>query len=264
MTDLASTPLSGPFRMTDALRRTFAVVFAEPWALFGLVFLIQLPSIVLTVGYTLTLRESVLNPEEMQAGFGYSCGQPLVSLVARFLAQAAVILIVFAQLRGNQASAWDSLRTGLARFLPLFGLSLLVALAVGVGIMLCLVPGLIVYTCTFVAVPVLLVEHAGVRRSWRRSFDLTEGYRWEVFGVVFVTWLIGFVFASLGGAVMMPALLSDPEGFITTFMVASMGLSIVAELVGTVLTAVAAAVVYHDLRMTKEGLEEDDLLAVFA
>lgn len=247
--------------MTEALRRTFAVVFSEPWALFGLVFIIQLPSIVLTLGGALNMVQGTVTPEDLDVG--YTCVQSLVSLVVRFLAQAAVIVIVFARLRGEETSAWHSLRTGLARFVPLVFLSLLIALGVAVGALLCIVPGIIVFTCTFVAVPALLVEETGVAASWRRSFDLTEGYRWEVFGVVFVTWLIGFAIGGLGTVVLLPGLMDDPESFATTYVAASTGLTTVAELVGTVLGSVAAAVVYHDLRLTKEGLDEEELLAVF-
>lgn len=261
MTDPASIPLSGPFRMTDALRRTFGVVFSAPLLLFGIAFLIQIPSTLLTIGWGFWLAPNPELASEVQAT--YSCVEVPVGLATALVSQAAMVMLVFARLRGDVASAWESLRVGLSRLLPLLGLTLLVSLGTSLGMLLCFVPGVIVYTCTFVAVPALLVEETAVSDAWQRSFDLTRGYRWEVFGVVFVLFVIGFVVGALS-VFLWPAMFEDPGNVSGALRATSVSVTVLSNLVSTVLAAVAAAVVYHDLRLTKEGLGEEELLAVFA
>lgn len=257
--------VTGPFKMTDALRRTFSISFGELRALLPLVLVVLLPEILIQVGWAAWVWE---RPEAfLEHSWIYSLVATPVSLTLRQLAVATVIPVVFAHLRGErgspEAAPGAALRRAVARILPLLGLAILVALAVGVGAMLCLVPGIIVATATFVATPALMVEKVGVTDAWRRSFDLTAGYRWEVFGVLFVLWAVGFVIGGIGVA-FMPGLLEDPEGFMPRYTAINTLIGTVGGLVNTLLTAVGATVVYHDLRLAKEGLDEDELLEVFA
>lgn len=252
-------PLTGPFKMSEALRRTFKVVFSELRTLLPLVLLVHLPVLLLAAGLVVWLRDDPERYVEVQAIF--SLLQFPVSMAAQTVAVGAVIPAVFARLRGQHVAPGEALRHALRRLLPLLGLGISVGLAVWIGSMMCLAPGLIVLCATYVATPALMVEHTGVEASWRRSFHLTAGYRMEVFGVVFVLGMVGGVFA-FGAAFFDMGLVSGGPTLGT--IAASQALTQVAALVATLLTAVAATVTYHDLRVTKEGISEDELLEVFA
>jgi hypothetical protein len=64
--------------------------------------------------------------------------------------------------------------------LPLLGLSLLVGVGLGLGFLLLVVPGVILWTRWSVAVPALVLEGRGVTGSMRRSWELVGGRGWAV------------------------------------------------------------------------------------
>ena len=111
-------------------------------------------------------------------------------------------------------------------------------------------PGVIIGCMLYVAVPACVIEKLGVTASTSRSVALTKGYRWQIFGLfllVVVIALVGaFVLAKIGGV-----------GLV------GQTLSFAWQVVSTAFGAVLSAVIYHDLRMAKEGIDLDTLASVF-
>ena len=54
------------------------------------------------------------------------------------------------------------------------------------GTLACLVPGIILVVRWAVSVPAAVTEKTGVSESMSRSTFLTEGFRWDVFGLLFM------------------------------------------------------------------------------
>lgn len=250
----------GPLRMTDALRRLARLVAAELRTLVPLVLLAYLPTLLVAAAYLAWLSQDL--DRFMRDQWLYGLVQMPVGVGSRLLAEGAVIPVVFARLRGGPMTAGTALRLALRRILPLVGLVVALGIGVWVGMMLCFVPGIILYCAAYVAVPVLMVEEKGVEESLRRSFRLTAGYRWEVFGVIFVLWMVGSVLGF--AALLFTPVLPTPGGFGLGSIAAMTGLQLLAGGVGTLLTAVAATVIYHALRVTKEGMADEELVEVFA
>lgn len=67
---------------------------------------------------------------------------------------------------------------------------ILAALGVGLGLLLLIVPGLILWTWWLVIVPVIMLEGTGVMAAFGRSRELVRGHGWSVFGVLVLTILI--------------------------------------------------------------------------
>ncbi|MGH2451546.1 MAG: hypothetical protein ACRDGE_09805 [Candidatus Limnocylindria bacterium] len=67
---------------------------------------------------------------------------------------------------------------------------ILAALGVGLGLLLLIVPGLILWTWWLVIVPVIMFEGTGVTAAFGRSRELVRGHGWSVFGVLVLTILI--------------------------------------------------------------------------
>lgn len=118
------------------------------------------------------------------------------------------------------------------------------------GFLLFVVPGVIIGCMLYVAIPACVIEKLGVTASMSRSVALTKGYRWQIFGlfllVVVISALGAFVFTLIGGAGLVGQLLAF--GW---------------QVVSTAFGAVLSAVIYHDLRMAKEGIDLDTLASVF-
>jgi hypothetical protein len=128
------------------------------------------------------------------------------------------------------------------RLLPaLLVLMLLEGLAVGMGLVLLLVPGVILLCCWAVSLPVLAVEPAGPLQALRRSAEMTRGHRWQVL-------TLGLMFVGVNAAVLILA------WFVAALLLLSGPLAVLAVLVSglanavlSVLTAIGMTALYREL-----------------
>jgi hypothetical protein len=107
----------------------------------------------------------------------------------------------------------------LGRVLPLLGVSVLVGLGVGLGFVLLVVPGILLWTRWSVAVPVLVLERVGVVDSMRRSWELVRGRGrsvWWLFVKVLLVVCITQVLVGLGGAMLAGGNRSQTIAFIVS------------------------------------------------
>lgn len=80
---------------------------------------------------------------------------------------------------------------------------ILSGIAIGIGFILLIIPGLILLTIWSVGAPAIVVEGAGPIAAFGRSYDLVRGQAWTVFGVlvcVFLIMLVAYLVAALIGA----------------------------------------------------------------
>jgi hypothetical protein len=177
----------------------------------------------------------------------------VVRLVCTSLADATIIYGVVQMLRGRGFTIADSLNAGLARISAVIGVSLVVGILVGLGAILLIVPGVIVWCMYAVAIPVCVAERTGIGASLTRSAFLTKGNRWRILGlfaVVFVvTLLIGAILGGLG-----VALGGVLFGTIVIYLLESALGAYSAVMVG---------VLYHQLRVAREGVDIEYIAAVF-
>jgi hypothetical protein len=169
------------------------------------------------------------------------------------LSQAIMLHIAFQDMGGRRVSLSESFRAALGRWLPLIGLAIVMGLGIALGVLLLIVPGIILMTMWYVANPACIVERLGVSASMARSSALTKGHRWQVLGMIA---LIGIASAVMGAVV---------KGALG--LTGSTGLAISGSLAWNALAGAFAAifvvVLYHDLRVAKEGIDTRQLVAVF-
>ena len=70
------------------------------------------------------------------------------------------------------------------------GAGILARLAITIGLILLIVPGLFLLTIWCLIVPVIVLEGAGRGDSFGRSRELVRGNGWNVFGLIVLTFLI--------------------------------------------------------------------------
>jgi len=158
---------------------------------------------------------------------------------------------VLQELRGREVTIAGCLRVGRSAFGRVFAVSFIRNLVVGLAMLLCLVPGIVLAVRWAVAVPVAVEEAPGAQRALDRSTLLTDGYRWHVFGVVFLIGTLSFGLAVALGLV----LRSVPAG--------AQVAAITAELLTTGLAATSSAVMYYRLRSVKESIDVHEMASVF-
>jgi hypothetical protein len=118
----------------------------------------------------------------------------IVSIVALFLLQATLVKAV-QDVRDGRAdlSISETVNQATPFIGPVFLASLLAGIAIFIGFVLIIVPGLILITIWAVIIPVIVIERSGVMASFGRSRQLVKGRAWHVFGTLVLTWIILFV-----------------------------------------------------------------------
>jgi hypothetical protein len=67
---------------------------------------------------------------------------------------------------------------------------ILLGIAIGVGLLLFIVPGLIVLTLWIFVIPAIVLENRGIVDAFGRSRELVRGNGWSVFGVIVLTFIL--------------------------------------------------------------------------
>jgi hypothetical protein len=170
-----------------------------------------------------------------------------VSVVAGTLYQGMVVGLVSDVQDGRRdSSVEDLVRATGPVILPLIGAGILAGIAIGIGFLLLVVPGLILLTIWSVIAPVIVVERTGVIEAFGRSRDLVRGNGWQVFGVIVIVFLIVIVVQAILGAIAVG--IDD-----------SVGLRILFNVIGSTVTApivaLVAAVIYFRLRELEQGTQ---------
>jgi hypothetical protein len=177
----------------------------------------------------------------------------LGTMILGTISQAVVLYAAFDDMRGRAVNFAESFRVGLRRFFPILGVVICVVFLAMRAAVLFLIPGIIVITMLYVAVPVCVVERLGPIKSMRRSAQLTKGNRWRVFGLWFATLLVG---AMAKGMLQQIALTAGGP---------RLGIAVILlwSAVYSAFSAVLAVVAYHDLRVAQEGVDTDQIASVF-
>lgn len=181
-----------------------------------------------------------------------------LGLIIQNVAAAAILYGVIQQLRGQHAGIGESLGVGLKRLFPVLGVGIVVGLAVLAGMIALIIPGIIIACMLYVAVPAAVVERPGVGGALKRSQELTSGYKMQIFGIVLILFLIDFVIDYL-----LKKSFLDPQTLSEMSVKKYLWISLGASIVHASLTAAVTGVVYHDLRVAKEGVATEDLAKVF-
>src|SRR3954451_15695736 len=115
----------------------------------------------------------------------------IVSLVAAFLLQAALVKAVDDVRDGTaDMSLSDTLNAAKPHIGRVAGASILAGIAIGIGLILLIAPGVHLLTIWCLIVPVIVLEGAGVGAAFGRSHELVRGHGWNVLGVIVLVILL--------------------------------------------------------------------------
>jgi hypothetical protein len=115
----------------------------------------------------------------------------LIGIIGAFWVQGALTEAV-ADVRDGRAdlSLGDTFRRVQPRLPSIIGAGLLAGLAIVIGLILLIVPGLVLLTWWSLIVPVIVLEGKAAMESFGRSRELVRGNGWNVFGVIILTILV--------------------------------------------------------------------------
>jgi hypothetical protein len=170
----------------------------------------------------------------------------LLTMILGPLAAAAVTFGVTARLRGEPISISESLNGGLSRIGAYIGVALVTGLAIGLGLLLLVIPGLIVMCVLAVAAPAAVVEERSISEALSRSVALTKDLRFPIFGLMILLGLLGIVVDWI-----LRAILGADDSLSGFKLYLMLNLPVTVAL--KTLAAIASVVLFYDLRKEKEG-----------
>jgi hypothetical protein len=122
--------------------------------------------------------------------FGALLGS-LIGIVGLFWLQGALVEAV-SDVRDGRAdlTMGDTFKRAQPHIGRLAIAGILAGLAIAIGLVLLIVPGLYLMTIWSVLIPVIVLERRGVMEAFGRSRELVSGNGWNVFGVIVLSFLI--------------------------------------------------------------------------
>ena len=182
----------------------------------------------------------------------------LCLVVLNLIATAATEFIVSESYLGRPLSAREALQRSTPYIGRILACSLLMALAVGLGFLLLFIPGVILAVGLSMAIPAVVLEpRASASGALSRSWELTRGARWRIFGLGVTLLVLLYVpVVAIGGlfTLIVPGsggmFGGASIGMVTAIAVGGIVQMFIYPLFYCVLT-----VTYYDLRVRKEGFD---------
>jgi hypothetical protein len=157
----------------------------------------------LLISFLLYLAESIIIGILSQfAGLTGTFVSWIVDLFFMFLLQAALVKAVEDVRDGRvDLDLRATLSAALPYVLPVAGASILASVAIAIGFVFLIVPGLVLLTFWSLIVPWIVIGRSPAMESFGRSWRTVRGYGWNVFGTYVLVFLILVLFQLVLGAI---------------------------------------------------------------
>jgi hypothetical protein len=216
-----------------------------------------LPLIILVMGVTFlssmssgaVINSADFSVEDLTAGF---FGTMLVfTLVLVFLYMVMIFHCVSIANHENRSLA-DSFLPALKKIVPMILIYILYTIAIIVGLILLLIPGLILMITLMFGFYAMIIEDTGPIKSLRRSHFLVWGNFWRTTVVITVAGLLMIaLYLALGLTAGLFGAFGDPDTIILTTNILS---ALTTPLLQPLIICIGL-VLYHDLVLRKEGID---------
>jgi hypothetical protein len=268
----------GAMTVGDILDRGLKILLSRLPTFYLINFIVLTPIILIQlagplIGEALLLGQHPLLDVNLSRLLGLYAGAILAlfaQLVLHPIATAASLHVISQEFVGRRVGLGEAFRFSLRYFVPLFGASLLSSLAIGFGLITCVVPGIFFAIWFVFAAQVVVVEHRPAIDSLTRSKNLGEGYQGRIFGVGALLILVSMVimiFAGILQQILPPVDTKltppaqpggSPELSIvfnyTNFVIDTL-ISFPFGILAQTYQAVCLTLLYFDLRIRKEGYD---------
>jgi len=251
--------IGSPLGVGSIVGESFSILFRNFITVLMLAFIPTLAGLVisgLTAGWGVTLGtgDTDFGAEPNWAGIalGY-----VVQMVIYGVTTALLVQFAYDAKLSRPINVSRYFGPALSAALPIAILGLVAALAMGIGMIFLIIPGLWVYAVFSMIAPAIVIEKVGYG-ALGRSAALTKGYRWPILGVIILvgicTFLLSFVTVFIAGLVG-----AATGGGVLVMLV----ITAVVTSVGYGLGGISVSLIYARLREIKEGVSVDQIASVF-
>jgi len=230
----------------DSLRRTWvlALLYSLIMGIFG-VFLALATASVSGSKDPRQVFAVMVSPIPM-AGF-------VVAMLSSFVFYGALMKTVSAWAKGNESlSVGSALAAGLRRLPGAVLGGLLYGLAVGIGLILLVVPGVYFFGKLQLWLPAMFVDDAGAVEGLGISWRLTRGRWWRGTVILTVALVIVYVFA-LALGLLSGLITALTHLTLTDSTIVSQLLGVVSNVIVLPMFVAILVVMYHDFKLRSEG-----------
>lgn len=182
-------------------------------------------------------------------------GANLLSMILSLWCFGALFLKMHAVGTDTELSVGAALQLSLGRVVPLFFMTILLVIAIILGVLLLIVPGLILTISLLLCWSLLLFENQGPVAALTGSHHLVWGNWWRTAAVLTVGFLIVMVlYAAVGMLVgLLLPLVGGIEDFVMFGLVTSLLVAVLGNVLLTPFYSALLIAVYWDLKLRKQG-----------
>lgn len=176
------------------------------------------------------------------------------SVILTLWAVAALYVQQHAIGTDENAGTGAALQTALGRTLPLVLMTILFAIAVAIGSILLLVPGLILMVSLMLGANLLIIEGRGPLASLKGSHSLVWGDWWRTAGILTIGFIVVLVVYSAAGllvGIVVPFI--GAADVLMFALVSGVLIGVVMNVLVTPFYVALLIAVYWDLKLRKEG-----------
>ena len=242
-------PTLRPLNVGEILDRAFSLYRSQFGPMMGTALAMYLPLAAISVlGGVIDASAS---EDVLLAGGALALLITPLMLVGLVLAVGALTYQASRAYMGHPATAGESIRHGVSRFLPLAVAMVLTVIGIFLGLLGLLIGALIVWVLLFAVVPAVVLERRGPLAALQRSADLAEGDWWRIFAVIFVAWVI----ATLPPTALELLMSSGGRGDDPLYAGLVGGMSALVNALTYPFSVAATVILYYDRRVRAEGLD---------
>ena len=183
-------PFDGVF---EAVSSTITIFSKNVWLISKLVLVIVTP---FEVFKAVSIGET---PDNWQLVIGTLVLQLFCSIL---IAPALIYALMKVMQTGVTPGINESYRWGLSKLIKLLLCTIAAKILVMLGFVCLIIPGIVLYLAFELVYPLAVLEGGSITEILRRSYNLTEGHRWNILGATFV---MGMLLGVAGAPVTMLA-----------------------------------------------------------
>jgi hypothetical protein len=262
----------GAMSVGDILDRGLKVLFSRLPTFYAISLVTLAPLLALRLALPSVMTGQLANGGDPTQQLAALAGGGLLLLALLIILQpigtAATLHVVSQEFVDRPVTLGDAFRFAFSRFGSLLLASIMAGLIIVLGMILCLVPGIIFWTWYVFVGQVVVVEGLKADRALSRSKALTEGYRMRVLGVgllvaFLIPWVFGIGVGLLGQLLpsveQIPSRIGDrivtvPKLNYRNYAV-NTGIEFLLNILAQSYAAVCWTLFYFDLRIRKEGYD---------
>jgi len=194
------------------------------------------------------------------AGILAFLGDYSVSLFVGSIVTAATTVAVSEVYLDRSISVWDCYSRISRKALKIVYISFALQLIIGLGMLICLLPGIMWAGIYGLAVPVVVLEDIRASRALGRSEELTAHGVGRVIVIFFLTSIFSAIMVgALNAAASAAGLTAPHNGILTAEMIQQINGTLGSILFGPI-SAIALTLEYYDQRVRKEAFDIDHML----